>query len=291
VQADILIVDEALSVGDEAFQRKCFSRIEAIQKAGATVLFVSHSAMAVVELCSRAVLLDGGELLCSGHPKFVVSRYHKLLYAPPEKLEAIRQEIRGSNTAAGSAAQRQDPLAPRPEDGPLVRAHYDPHMKPLSTVSYESRGATIGQPRVTTLQGEAVNVLVHGEEYLYAYEVHFSQDSYNVRFGMLIKTVSGLEICGAVTSNPWRAIELVPAGAVARVQFRFRSLLNPAVYFMNAGVLGTVDGGEVYLHRHIDVLMIRIQPTEDFLATAIVNLSVIPEVAIDTPGGEVAVSL
>src|SRR6185436_7704435 len=61
VDADILIVDEALAVGDEAFQRKCFSRIRAFQQSGGTLLLVSHSGATVTDLCHRAVLLDHGE--------------------------------------------------------------------------------------------------------------------------------------------------------------------------------------------------------------------------------------
>ena len=93
VEPQILIVDEALSVGDELFQRKCFARIEAIKESGATILFVSHSGSAVVELCDRAILLDSGEKLIEGAPKSIIGKYQKLLYAPREKVASIRQEI------------------------------------------------------------------------------------------------------------------------------------------------------------------------------------------------------
>jgi len=82
IRPDILVIDEALSVGDEAFQRKCFSRIRAFQDAGGTILFVSHSSAAVIELCSKAILLDQGELLYSGLPRDVIAEYQKLIYAP-----------------------------------------------------------------------------------------------------------------------------------------------------------------------------------------------------------------
>src|SRR5690348_17405177 len=94
VSPDVLVVDEALSVGDEAFQRKCFARINAIRDAGATVLFVSHAAGTVVELCDRAILLDRGEMIADGAPRFVVPRYHKLLYAPTGKAAAVREAIK-----------------------------------------------------------------------------------------------------------------------------------------------------------------------------------------------------
>ena len=63
VDPDVLVVDEILSVGDEAFQRKCFARIEEIRSTGAAILFVSHATNAVVELCDRALYMDGGEIL------------------------------------------------------------------------------------------------------------------------------------------------------------------------------------------------------------------------------------
>ncbi|MFT5591573.1 MAG: lipopolysaccharide transport system ATP-binding protein, partial [Bradyrhizobium sp.] len=72
VDPEILIVDEALSVGDELFQRKCFSRIEAIRAKGATILLVSHSGGQIVELCDQAVLMDAGEKLAIGTPKQIV---------------------------------------------------------------------------------------------------------------------------------------------------------------------------------------------------------------------------
>ena len=80
IKPDILIVDEALSVGDERFQRKCFSRIERIREEGASILFVSHSAETIIELCDRALLLDKGRLIYEGNPK-TPGFYQKLLYA------------------------------------------------------------------------------------------------------------------------------------------------------------------------------------------------------------------
>ncbi len=103
VEPDILVIDEALSVGDEAFQRKCFGRIASMKEAGVTVLFVSHSAGVVVELCDRAILLDHGERLLTGKPKRVIARYQQLSYAPPEKVEAIRRSIVDEDATPESA--------------------------------------------------------------------------------------------------------------------------------------------------------------------------------------------
>jgi lipopolysaccharide transport system ATP-binding protein len=74
VMPDILIVDEALTVGDELFQRKCLARIESLKKAGATILFVSHSAELVKNLCDHVILIDHGEQLSAGTPKLIVGQ-------------------------------------------------------------------------------------------------------------------------------------------------------------------------------------------------------------------------
>src|SRR3546814_1575876 len=114
---EILVVDEALSVGDEAFQRKCFARIYQIRDAGATVLFVSHSAGTVIDLGDRAVLLDHGELLARGTPRNIVSRYQKLLYAPADAVEWIRPKIRADDAEGHGSKVAEDPAATRASPG------------------------------------------------------------------------------------------------------------------------------------------------------------------------------
>ena len=99
VDPAILIIDEALSVGDEAFQRKCFARIDAIQQNGAAVIFVSHSPQVIIELCGSALLLDQGELVMTGKPKSVIAQYHKLIYAPEEKRKLLREQLRSGADA------------------------------------------------------------------------------------------------------------------------------------------------------------------------------------------------
>ena len=94
VDPDILVVDEALAVGDEAFQRKCFARIEEIQERGGTILFVSHSPQSIVQLCSRAMLIDGGEVLLDAKPKTVVGQYQRLVNLSGEEGRTVREEIR-----------------------------------------------------------------------------------------------------------------------------------------------------------------------------------------------------
>ncbi|RVD19620.1 ABC transporter ATP-binding protein [Mesorhizobium sp. M4B.F.Ca.ET.017.02.2.1] len=99
VDPDILVVDEALSVGDEAFQRKCFARIEDIKDKGGTILFVSHGAQTIVQLCTRAMLIDAGELILEGRPKTIVGQYQRLVNASTEAAKDIRAGIVELNAA------------------------------------------------------------------------------------------------------------------------------------------------------------------------------------------------
>jgi lipopolysaccharide transport system ATP-binding protein len=289
VDPEILIVDEALSVGDELFQRKCFSRIEAIRAKGATILFVSHAGSTIVELCDSAILMDAGEKLAVGAPKQIVGRYQKLLYAPADKQADIREQIRqahavGDTGHSGDVASHGGAPATAVASAALAdneRENFDAGMRPSSTLSYESRGALIDEPRILTIDGRRVNNLVRGRTYRYVYNVQFQQASSNVRFGMLIKTTNGLELGGAVSTSAARdGIALVPAGATYKMEFRFVCALNTGVYFLNAGVTGDVDGSETYLHRMVDIAMFRVLPDTGDTATGMIDFSCYPDVEL-----------
>jgi len=296
VSPDVLVVDEALSVGDEAFQRKCFARIDAIRDAGATVLFVSHATGTVVELCDRAILLDEGEMVADGTPGFVVPRYHKLLYAPPDNAVAIREAIKqesitGTSSGALRAIQPKDRCESLDEIPAAVKdveireveesAYFDEAMTPRSTVHYQSRGALITVPRIETRMGRQVNVLSPGREYIYTYDVLFQTAAVGVRLGMMIKTITGLELGGAATApNPASGM-FVAAGQRLQARFRFRAMLAPGVYFMNAGVTAAEPEGETYLDRIIDVLMFRVTHEADRIATGTVDFHVLPDLSVE----------
>lgn len=268
VDPEILIIDEALSVGDELFQRKCFARIEKIKSQGSTILFVSHAGGTIVELCDRAILIDSGELLTSGIPKSVVSQYQKLLYAPNEKHQAIREEIKSQlKSSVEKVTEPSTPLEPQNND----IESFDPNLIPSTTLEYESHGAYIHSPLLFNLQGKPVNNLLRRNRYRYTYKVNFAARATNVRFGMVIKTKSGLSIGGALSASADKVIPLVEAGSVISVSFAFDCLLNPGTYFMNAGVFGTVQKDETVLHRLVDAIAFRVPATEHNLATEIID--------------------
>jgi ABC-type polysaccharide/polyol phosphate transport system ATPase subunit len=82
VDPDILLIDEILSVGDEAFQHKCIERIEDFQRRGKTIVYISHSMESVKKLCTRAILLHEGCWIADGAPDEVFERYNEILYKP-----------------------------------------------------------------------------------------------------------------------------------------------------------------------------------------------------------------
>jgi lipopolysaccharide transport system ATP-binding protein len=297
VQPEILIVDEALSVGDEAFQRKCFGAIQALQDKGVTILFVSHSPREVINLCSEAILMDRSEIVLRSDPKTVITYYQKLIYAPHGAEDSIRQEILAlkepltdskirieEQTENGIDSENEDKvLLPidlhfpnannvRFNTGkesksnglilqvkqPAPQSTFDPNLKPKSTVYYEPLGGKISNPRIETEEGVQVNTLIRRCRYIYTYKAQFFKDLDYIRFGMVIKSLNGLELGGASTHPSHRAIRKVSAGSTYEVKFSFKCLLNQGVYFLNAGILE--EGGKTsgFIHRIVDAVLFRV---------------------------------
>lgn len=283
VAPDILIIDEALSVGDEAFQRKCFARLETIRASGATILFVSHSGSQIVEICDRAVLLDFGEILTIGTPKQVVSCYQKLLHAPADRRDLVREQIRRSRNCYNQPAISTALDASEhdvPADEPLgVQEGFDPTLRSCSTMAYESRGAYFESVSILDMAGNEVNSLITGKRYRYVYLVRFTEKAKNVGFGMLIRTVSGVELGGATSANVLNCSPIhADHNSAYRVEFSFQCRLNPGTYFLTAGIMGEVNGEQGYLHRLLDATMFRVQSDGSEVATGLIDFSCVPEI-------------
>jgi lipopolysaccharide transport system ATP-binding protein len=279
VEPDLLVVDEALSVGDEAFQRKCFARIERLREGGCTVLFVSHAASTVVELCDRAILIDRGDLLADGLPKAVISRYQRMLYAPQERLADLRDQMKREHAEGKLVAQESLAGGSLPQSAPVVsrknssmEAYFDQGLRSQSEVVYPRQGVTIVDPHLELPNGHRVNVINAGKKYVYTYGVTFDQGIAGVRFGMMIKTLTGVEIAGSVSALVNDALEWVDAGTSFAIRFEFTCALTAGTYFMNAGVLGRLREEETYLDRRIDTVMFRVMPSASGLSTGFVDL-------------------
>jgi lipopolysaccharide transport system ATP-binding protein len=264
VDADVLIVDEALSVGDEAFQRKCFARLEQLRKAGGTILFVSHSAGAVIELCDRAVLLDAGQRLLTASPKAAIQQYHRMIYAPPSAVAGVIEEIRALDTGTATITVQSGRASSDAAgcEGAVERelddAQYDEGLVPSSTVMHPEAGARIRDLRVVDSRGRRVNVLVPGRTYSVCFRAEFDTTAFGVNFGTHFRNVTGLELSGLRHPGTGKLIDCIDAGEALLLTFPFSMRLAPGVYFITAGIWG--GGGTVCLHRIVDGCMVRIMP-------------------------------
>jgi lipopolysaccharide transport system ATP-binding protein len=266
VDPEILIVDEALSVGDVAFQRKCFARIEHFCKdEGKTVLFVSHSESIITQLCDRAIMLHEGEQVIAGDAKMVVSLYAKLMNAPTATVEMIREEFAQRH----GAKEETEPEAETKESASLHGHH--PELKPQNTVAYPENGARISDVRVTTPDGTAVNVLEYGGTYRYEYTVEFFEEIGNVRFAMLIKTVSGLGLGGKNYPIRELGVEQVRKGEKLRVRYAFKAIMNQGNYFFNCGVNSMNHGIRTVHHRIMDAYLVKVIKPEDDFASGMID--------------------
>jgi lipopolysaccharide transport system ATP-binding protein len=285
VEPEILVVDEALAVGDEVFQRKCFSKIEEIKSSGATILFVSHSGGTVVELCDRALLLDRGELLLDGTPKFVMEQYHRLIYANENQAEHVRSELiltrrEGDNKEVNSEPETHSSSGENLSSAKMDES-FDPGLRPQSSISYESNGGEVQDAKLTTLDDRVVNMLVARTTYRFRYIVKINEKARDVRFGMMIRSISGQEYGGYATNRDLGAdIKSVDAGTVCEVCFEFECNLAEGVYFLNAGVLGDLGDGETYLHRIYDVAMFKVMLSADPNSTGAVDFKCKPHVLV-----------
>ena len=295
---DILIVDEALSVGDEAFQRKCFARIEQIQDRGGTILFVSHSPGSITQLCNRALLMDQGEVILDGAPKTVVNYYQRFMNLTGEDAALFREEIKGvdgwadsSKTGSGTESNSGPASADEKEKGPLRfgaadkgddKSWFDPGLTSPSRLEYETQGASIEAVRFETLDGRQVNVLQSGQTYYYKYKVTFKQDAKNVYCGMFFKNLLGQALGGASTENSRDfAIPSVKAGMTANIQFRFKCNLRGGSYVSSAGLTRMCEetGAPIFAGRILDAVLFKVHNDTQALAVGPVDLN--PSLTID----------
>ena len=283
VEPDILVVDEVLAVGDETFRRKCYARIKQFMESGVTILFVTHGVATVVELCSRAILIDRGELIMNGSPRWVSTQYQRLSFAKSGERERVRSELlQLDQDNEPTLKENKFPLkkaAEKTTHAMSITGNSDnrtlacdcitesdlspllnPQLESKSKVEYRNYDVDIVDVHVEDLNGEKVNVLVMHRPYFYIYEVVFNLDAENVGFGMRIKSEKGLHISGAATHLIDRCVKEARRGDRFLVKWRFDCNLLPGTYFTNAGVVRMQDGKSEFLNRIVDAVAFQVQP-------------------------------
>lgn len=261
VDPEIFIIDEVLSVGDAAFQRKCFAKIESFKDQGKTILFVSHSAPQIIQLCHRAIWLSNGQKVIEGDSKIVVGLYQKYGGTKELNFNTIREEFQTKLLPQKKEAKHE-------KTTPLI----NPELKSKSTIVYNENGAQISNVKLLTMEFQEINTLEKDVYYYYSYDVIFQSDFKEAKLAMLIKTKTGIEIGGKELSLiKEKALTNIEAKKVYHLKWKFKNILNKGTYFFNCGVNTIIDDRKVVLHRILDAYMFEVIPKTDDLANNIID--------------------
>lgn len=230
VNPDILIVDEALSVGDLFFQNKCYKKFEDFRDEGKTILFVTHDLPSVIKYCDRAYLLNEGEILTEGTPKHVVDSYKKLLSGI-----ALGED----GTATG-------------RDGGTWRSHYTLNEQELD---YGERDLEIVDFGIFNEEGGLVTACDCGETYTIALKVRANKRVEQPIFAVTVKDVKGTEVTGANTLLESVDTGTLEAGDMVTVKFTQKINLHGTQFFLSFGCTKVeMDGSVRVFHRLYDVM-------------------------------------
>ena len=190
VDPDILIIDEALAVGDAKFQHKCFQHLAELRKGGKTILFVTHSISLVTTYSEKAYLIDSGELIATGEPGFVVDKYHELLFG-------------NGNSSANTQSTKISEEA-EPKISEILNKAY------TEDVCYTRRSYNRNETRFGNGDARVIDYVIQSEEFwdvadivfgsrvsVYAKAV-FSKDIRAPAAGFCIKTLEGIYIYATI---------------------------------------------------------------------------------------------
>jgi lipopolysaccharide transport system ATP-binding protein len=218
---DILIVDEALAVGDVRFQRKCFRRLDQLKEQGVSILFVTHSTDSIIQYCDRAIMLDDGELKMTGSPKAVVQEYLEMMFASDVKVEQ------------GAVINAED-----------YSTDFDPTIDNcLSHQTYNSNEERWGDGRgkichYELLQNRApCNGLVQtGDELRVRMSVLYEHDVDDLIYGITVKTNDGNAVYGTNSRLIGDLPTVQKAGDLVSIEFSLTLNLLAGDYFVSLGI-------------------------------------------------------
>lgn len=225
IEPEILIVDEALSVGDVFFQAKCYRKFEEFKEQGKTIVFVSHDLSSISKYCDRVFLLNQGNLLGEGKPKEMIDAYKRVLVGQYEDAGEEKAE-----------AEAENPFA----------------------LEYGNGQAQILEYYMTDDRGVRTCAIIKGSEFTIHMKVKFTEKIPAPIFAFSIKNVLGVEITGTNTMIEKAFLEGVEPGQVKEITFTQKMSLQGGEYLLSLGVTGyRGETFEVY-HRLYDILNISV---------------------------------
>lgn len=249
---DILVVDEALAVGDFQFQAKCYQRIGRLKKQGVTILLVSHDLSAISQFCDRAVLLSKGELICIGSPQSVINEYKR-----------IATEV----SAAGELSGNSQPNDLKSPPAAERRARWQDHY--LLSERFHSSGnqdvEIVDWGICSANENQPASTIAFGAECLVKVTVRCRRNGVSPNIGFFFSDVRGNEISGAATTHEGLVVGPMKAGGTVEASFGFRMSLKPGSYFFNLGCSELGPDGLNSYHRLYCVTEITICGAKDVI--------------------------
>jgi ABC-type polysaccharide/polyol phosphate transport system ATPase subunit len=232
VEPDVLIVDEALAVGDILFQHKCIQRMQAFMRSGRTVLFVSHDVNTVKMLCDRAVLLDQGRVLEIGEADRVARAYHRLMFQ--HELSAPRP----AGPVAAPPVRRLPSRTVAAADEPPCRFRPSPDfLERVASTRFGDGRARIVNVELLNLAGEPIYYAEFDEEVLIDVHVEFHTAVERAVIGYLVRNQNGVDVVGTNTFTEGVALADLRPGDGIVLRARLRLPVHPGAYTIAPAVV------------------------------------------------------
>ena len=251
IDPEILIVDEALSVGDVFFQAKCYHKFEEFKAMGKTILFVSHDLSSIAKYCDRVVLLNKGIKLGEGSPKEMIDAYKKVLVGQYELPEPGKDRLLDDEDLRRAAAKAVD-------DGTSRGDNVNPEL-----IEYGSQKAVIEEYYITDASGTRTSAIIKGSDYSIHMTVRINEDIPGPIFAYTIKNIRGTEITGTNTMIEKSFLEPVKAGEVKKITFTQPMNLQGGEYLLSLGCTGFEEDEFTVYHRLYDVLNLTVISDKD----------------------------
>lgn len=253
VEPEILIVDEALSVGDVFFQSKCYRRMEEIRKNGTTIIMVTHDMGSIIKYCDKVVLLNKGNFVAEGAPGHMVDLYKKILAGQMEGLEAAKDV--DSDFSGETAEKEQKEKTYQLPHGKLMK---DSLTINSNRTEYGDGRAEIYDLGLFDQRGNLTNLLLKGEEFTIKEKIRFAAPIQSPIFTYTIKDKKGTDLTGTNTMFEGTDIKPVKAGDEYEVSFTQKMTLQGGEYLLSMSCTGFEQGEHTVYHRLYDVANITV---------------------------------
>lgn len=254
VDPDILIVDEVLSVGDMAFQLKCFKRFEKLKKEGKTILFVTHSINDILNNCNRTVIMKEGKKIFDGGVKEGVENYKKLITGMLKE-EPKENKEHQKNKNLNDTVQIKN-------NNDIIEWKKYFTVNP-NTIKYGNNEAEIIDYGIFNNKGEPTNIIDSQEDVIVKLKAKFNKDVECPTFSMTIKDFNGKEICGTNTNFLDYYTGNCKKDEVYICEFRQKFELAPGKYTLSLSCSRFDYNGEiVVLNRNYDLLLFEVMSSK-----------------------------